>query len=283
MQVLTTIDSWRAYCHEQRLSGKSIGLVPTMGALHAGHASLLQRARQECDIVVATIFVNPLQFSQSSDLANYPRTPQDDHALCERHGADVLVEPSLMEMWPSYPEKTATTVSVSGVSEFFEGAGRPGHFDGVASVVAKLFVVTGPCTAYFGEKDFQQIAVVSQMVKDLSMPVDIVACPTIRDVDGLALSSRNVRLAPDAREQATALFRALEAAQVPAPVSTLRYRMNKVLSDAGLDVQYCEVVEPSTFTVTTDEESGSRRALICCVVGGVRLIDNAEVVVTKEN
>lgn len=281
MQVFTTLSEWRSYCAEQRQAGRSIGLVATMGALHAGHASLMERARKECDVVVTTIFVNPRQFNQASDLSNYPRTPEADLALCDGHGVDVVVEPSVSEMWPSYPQSTRTTVSVSELSEPFEGAGRPSHFDGVASVVAKLLIVTGPCTAYFGEKDFQQITVVKQMVHDLSLDVHVVACPTVRDTDGLALSSRNVRLSSEGRLRATAMSRALDIAQEKAPASTLTYRMNKVLTQAGLDVQYCAVVDPDTLSLTSDQEEGERRALLCCVVDGVRLIDNAAVFVEK--
>jgi len=283
VQVFTTLSDWRRYCEQQRAAGKTIGLVPTMGALHAGHASLMQRARRECDVVVTTIFVNPRQFNQASDLSSYPRTPEADLVLCEANGVDVVIEPALGDMWPSYPAPTLTTVSVSELSRSFEGAGRPGHFDGVASVVAKLFIVTGPCTAYFGEKDFQQIAVVRQMASDLSLDVTVVACPTVRDSDGLALSSRNVRLTEEGRSRATALSRALDVAQEPAPASTLRYRMNKVLAEANLDVEYCDIVEPHSLAVTSDDEAGERRALLCCIVDGVRLIDNAAVVVTKGN
>jgi len=183
-------------------------------------------------------------------------------------------------MWPDYPQDTPTTVKVRGVSDVLEGADRPGHFDGVASVVAKLFAVTGGCRAYFGEKDYQQIAVIRQMVRDLALDVEVVSCPIVRDADGLALSSRNARLNDEARTRARAFSRALAVArEAPATASALRSGMREILEDAGIDVAYAEVVDPVTLVPTKDDEAGERRALLAGLVDGVRLIDNAPVVV----
>ena len=277
---INTIAQWREFASNERQQGRTVGLVPTMGALHAGHLSLFRAAKSHGDVVLATIFINPRQFNDLKDLKAYPRTPDLDHAAAEANGVDCLVEPTLEEMWPAYPDPTPTTVSVRGISDTLEGAGRPGHFDGVASVVAKLFAVTGTCRAYFGEKDYQQIAVVRQMVRDLALDVEVVSCPIVRDEDGLALSSRNVLLSLDSRKRALGLSRSLEAAKKgPAPASELRSRMRKVLEDSGIEVAYAEVVDPLTLAPVGDNETGERRALVAGIVDGVRLIDNASVIV----
>ena len=205
MDVLETVAECRAALDRARAAGRVVGLVPTMGALHDGHASLLDRARAECDVVVVSIFVNPLQFGDPEDIAHYPRTLERDLLTCAESGADVVFVPSVGEMYPSWPDAPSTTVSVSGVSEGWEGASRPGHFDGVATVVAKLFTIAGPCRAYFGLKDFQQLAVVRRMALELSLPVEVIGCPIVREADGLALSSRNVRLSATERQAATVL------------------------------------------------------------------------------
>src|SRR5271163_4894261 len=213
VQVVETAAGCREALQQARGAGHSVGLVPTMGALHAGHVSLMARARAECDTVAVSIFVNPLQFGDPDDVAHYPRTLQRDLAVCAKAGVDVVFVPSVTEMYPSWPEPVATTVSVRGVSEGWEGASRPGHFDGVATVVAKLLSIAGPCRAYFGEKDYQQLAVVRQMSADLALPVTVVGCPIVREPDGLALSSRNVRLSPEEHRAAAVLSRALAAGQ----------------------------------------------------------------------
>ena len=254
-----------------------------MGALHAGHVSLFRAAREHGDVVMASIFVNPRQFTSRGDLEVYPRTPDADAALAEASGVDCLVRPSLTAMWPAYPEPTATTVSVHGVGDVLEGAQRPGHFDGVASVVAKLFALTGPCRAYFGEKDFQQVAVVRQMVSDLAFDVEVVGCPIVRDDDGLALSSRNVLLGDDGRRRALALSRAIAAvAAAPATASEHRRVLRETLGGARLDVIYADVVDPVTFAASNDSQSGEARALVAASVDGVRLIDNGAVVLKGE-
>jgi len=186
-----------------------VGLVTTMGALHAGHASLVRRAAEECDAVAVTIFVNPLQFGDPGDLVAYPRDLDHDLDTCRDAGATAVLVPSVQEMYPGWPRPMATSISVGALATALEGASRPGHFDGVATVVAKLFSLTGPCRAYFGEKDFQQLAVVRTMAADLSIPVDVVGCATVREADGLAMSSRNERLTPSERAAAPVLAEAL--------------------------------------------------------------------------
>jgi pantoate--beta-alanine ligase len=281
---LVDIPAWRRFADDQRHGGKRVGLVPTMGALHEGHVSLFRAAKEQSDVVIATIFVNPLQFADENDLAHYPRTLEHDRALALECGVDCLVTPTLEEMWPDYPNCTPTKVSVRGIGDVYEGAGRPGHFDGVATVVAKLFAVTGPCRTFFGEKDFQQLAVVSQLVDDLGYDIEVVGCPIVRDGDGLALSSRNVRLTSEARRRALGLSRALSYVETTsARASTLRATMRTILDDAGIDVAYAEVVDPRTLQRTSDDESGLRRALVAGFVDGVRLIDNGPVTVVGEN
>ena len=199
-----------------------MGFVPTMGYLHDGHASLMEAARRECALVLASIFVNPLQFGPTEDLAAYPRDLERDAAIAARAGVDVLFIPTVEEM---YPSPIRTTVRVSDIAEPLEGQARPGHFDGVTTVVAKLFSIVGSCRAYFGEKDFQQLAVVRRMVADLSMPVAVVACPTVREPDGLALSSRNAYLEPPERAAAPVVHRSLQAGRAAVLAgSAIRHR-----------------------------------------------------------
>jgi pantoate--beta-alanine ligase len=249
-----------------------------MGALHEGHVSLFRAAKVASDVVIATIFVNPRQFADAEDLAHYPRTLEADRALALECGVDCLVMPTLEEMWPDYPQCTPTTVSVRGLGDVYEGADRPGHFDGVASVVAKLFAVTGPCRAFFGEKDFQQLAVIGQMVRDLGFDVDVVGCPVVRDPDGLAQSSRNVHLSAEGRRRALGLSRALSyVATTSARASSLRATMRTILDDAGVDIAYADVVDQATLAPSGDDETGERRALVAGYVEGVRLIDNGPV------
>jgi pantoate--beta-alanine ligase len=278
MQLVHDVAHWRAYCEHERARGARIGLVATMGALHAGHATLFDAAKDHGDVVVATLFVNPRQFNDANDLSRYPTSRVEDRALASAHGVDLLVEPTLEEMWPDYPNATPTTVSVRGIGEHYEGDSRPGHFDGVTSVVAKLFAITGPCRAYFGEKDFQQLAIVRQMVRDLSFDVEVVSRPIVRDEDGLALSSRNVRLGPVGRQRALALSSALaDVGSSPASADVLRTRLRAHLADAQIDVVYADVVNPDTFEPSRNDEQGDARALIAANVDGVRLIDNGPV------
>jgi pantoate--beta-alanine ligase len=275
---LTDLAAWRAYANAEREAGRVVGLVPTMGALHEGHVSLFRAAKAASDVVVATIFVNPRQFADAEDLAHYPRTLDADRALALECDVDCLVVPTLEEMWPEYPACTPTTVSVRGLGDVFEGADRPGHFDGVASVVAKLFAVTGRCRAFFGEKDFQQLAVIGQMVRDLGFDVEVIGCPIVRDPDGLAQSSRNVRLSTEGRRRALGLSRALSyVATTNARASSLRATMRTILDDAGVDIAYADVVDLATLAPSGDNETGERRALVAGYVEGVRLIDNGPV------
>ena len=267
-----------------RAADRTVGLVPTMGALHAGHTSLIARARAECDVVAVTIFVNPLQFGDPDDIAAYPRTLDHDLA-CAEAGADVVFVPSVREMYPSWPDPPATTVSVRGVSEVWEGASRPGHFDGVATVVAKLFSVAGRCRAYFGLKDFQQLAVVRQLTEDLALPVEVVGCPIVREPDGLAFSSRNVRLSPAERAAATVLSRALAAGRAALAGGerssvAVRAAMRAVVETEPLvDLDYAAVVDARTLADPAHVgDLAGVRLLIAARVGPVRLIDNCAAV-----
>jgi pantoate--beta-alanine ligase len=271
----------RAALDAERAAGRRVGFVPTMGYLHDGHASLIRQARARSDVVVVSIFVNPLQFGAGEDLDAYPRDLGGDSRLAEANGADLLFTPAVDEM---YPAPVQTTVSVAGVSEPLEGASRPTHFAGVATVVAKLFSIVGPCAAYFGEKDFQQLAVIRRMVSDLSMPVDVVGCPTRREPDGLAMSSRNVYLSADEREAAPVVHRALQAGAAsilagerdPAAVRSLMAGIIEAEPLARLD--YAEVVDAASFTVP-DPLAGSLRLLAAVRFGRARLIDNVGVTV----
>ncbi len=278
MRRVVDIEQWRRLAQDQRDAGRRVGLVPTMGALHRGHQSLVEAARANGDYVIMTIFVNPRQFNDPNDLRAYPRTPEADRDLAKSIGVDALVEPTMAEMWPAYPDPTPTTVSVAGLGDVLEGAGRPGHFDGVASVVTKLAIVTGPSRIYFGEKDFQQLAVVRRMVLDLGLDVEVVGCPIVRDDDGLALSSRNVRLDELARSRALALNRALTfASELDGPASAMRAVMRATMEAADVVVAYAEVVDPTTLQPLDDGATGRARALVAGVVDGVRLIDNRAV------
>ncbi len=282
MEVLTTTAAWRDRLDAARASGRSVGLVPTMGALHAGHESLVVRARAECDVTAVSIFVNPLQFGDPADLERYPRTLDADLELLAGHGVDAVFAPGVAEMYPDWPEAPSTVVRVGAEAAPFEGASRPGHFEGVATVVAKLFALSGRCRAYFGEKDFQQLAVVRRMASDLGFAVEIVGCPTVREPDGLALSSRNVRLSAEERRAAAVLWRALTSAQVavasgerrPSAVATLMASV--VGSEPLVALDYGAVVDARDLRVPAVLD-GHRplRLLIAAEVGPVRLIDNA--------
>jgi pantoate--beta-alanine ligase len=277
------IEEWRSFASDQRSKGLVVGFVPTMGALHEGHVSLFHAAKEQSDVVLASIFVNPRQFDKADDLARYPRTPERDLALALECGVDCVVSPALSDMWPDCPSPTPTTVSVGELGERFEGAGRPGHFNGVASVVAKLFIITGPCRSFFGEKDFQQLAVIRQMVRDLGFDVEVVGCPIVRDDDGLALSSRNVALSPTGREQAVGFSQALRRASDAArSASAQRTVMREIMEEHGIDVAYADVVDPSTLLPSNDGETGPRRALVAGFVEGIRLLDNAPLSIVGE-
>ncbi len=255
-----------------------VGLVPTMGAFHEGHLSLIRAARESCDLVVVWLFVNPSQFNEAADLANYPRDEERDAALADEAGADILFTPPVDEV---YPAGFATTVTVSGIADVLEGAHRPGHFAGVATVVAKMLNMVGPDVAFFGAKDAQQVAVVRRMVADLNLRVSIDVLPIVREPDGLAMSSRNVRLNADQRRRATALHRGLAAARDAAAAGatgadTLARIVADELARESLTAEYIAVLDPDTFGPVPRVV---RPALIALAarVGPVRLIDNMEV------
>jgi len=287
LEVIESLAEWRARTEALRRADRTLGLTLTMGALHAGHASLFERAATECDVAVATIFVNPRQFGDAEDLAAYPRDLAADLALAEAAGVAHVLAPSVAEVWPAWPAPTATTVQVGALGDVLEGEGRPGHFDGVASVVTKLFVATGECTAFFGEKDFQQLCVVRRLVTDLALPVEVVGCPIVREPDGLALSSRNARLSPRGRAAARALPASLEAGRaalaegrgVTPALETMR---RAVAREPLVTLAYAAAVEPSTLRAAVEPDPGATlRLLVAGVVERVRLIDNVAAVVGR--
>jgi pantoate--beta-alanine ligase len=281
VRTIATIAELRAALDQHRAAGRTVGFVPTMGYLHDGHASLMRAARAADDVVVASIFVNPLQFGAGEDLESYPRDLARDTGLAREAGVDLLFTPAVGEM---YPQPVLTTVSVAQVSERLEGAARPTHFAGVATVVAKLFAIVGPCRAYFGAKDWQQVAVVRRMAHDLSFPVEVVACPTKRELDGLAMSSRNVYLTPEERAAAPVVHTALRAGVAaitagerdPAAVRDLMAGVIEAEPLAQLD--YAEVVDADSFTVP-EPLTGNLRLLAAVRFGRARLIDNVGVTV----
>jgi pantoate--beta-alanine ligase len=266
----------RAATDAARASGAGVGFVPTMGALHAGHRALLARARAENDLMVASVFVNPLQFGPAEDLASYPRDREADLAVLAAEGTDLAFLPAEAELWPAPPE---VRLQVGALADRLEGLVRPGHLDGVATVVAKLLHLVGPSRAYFGRKDAQQLAVVRRMVEDLAFPNEIVACPTVREPDGLAVSSRNAYLSAAERERATTLYRALSAGRAafqagqrdPAAVEAAA---RDLLEDApGVEPDYVALVEEATFEPAKQAEPGQVLAT-AARVGRTRLIDN---------
>jgi pantoate--beta-alanine ligase len=259
-----------------REAGRQVGFHPTMGALHAGHRANLARARREVGFLVASIFVNPLQFGPREDLATYPRDLDADLGICAAEGVDLVFVPSEREMWPRPP---GVRLCVGDLAQRLEGVYRPGHFDGVATVVAKLFNLVGPCRAYFGEKDAQQLAVIRRMVADLGFPQVIVACPTVREPDGLARSSRNAYLSADQRRAAPVLHRALEAGLTAwrdgerDPAAVERVAVKLVETEPAVELQYLALVEPDGFTPPATAEAGQVLA-VAASLGATRLIDN---------
>jgi pantoate--beta-alanine ligase len=278
-----TIAGFRSALDDARRAGATVGFVPTMGYLHDGHVSLMRHAAADTDVAVASIFVNPLQFAANEDLAAYPRDLARDLDLVESAGISHVLVPSVDEM---YPSPVLTTVSVAEVSSAMEGAARPTHFAGVATVVAKLFNIVGPCRAYFGEKDYQQLMVVRRMAADLSSPVEVVGCPIVREPDGLAMSSRNVYLTADERAAAPVLLRALQAGAArilaggatPAEVAELMGAIVEAEPLARLD--YAEVVSADTLARLAQFEPGTEvRLLMAAQLGRPRLLDNLGVTV----
>jgi pantoate--beta-alanine ligase len=258
-----------------------VGLVPTMGYLHEGHLSLIRAARSATDFVVVTIFVNPLQFGPSEDLERYPRDLATDLAHCEREGVDCVFTPAVQEM---YPEPPLTNVHVAELTSGLCGAARPTHFDGVTTVVAKLFSIVGPCTAFFGRKDAQQLAVVTRMASDLDLPVDVVGCPLVREPDGLAMSSRNAYLSAEQRTAARVLSRALGdavdriAAGERDPVAVVTEIERTIAGEPAVAVEYVTVCDARTMAVV-ERIDGDILVALAALVGTTRLIDNVRVVV----
>ena len=277
-QVIRTVAELRPLVRAWKAAGDLVGVVPTMGALHEGHLSLARRGKAECARVITTIFVNPKQFNNPDDLKKYPRTEEADVALLASVGVDVVFIPQPDEV---YPEGFITTVSVGGVSEPLEGRMRPGHFDGVATVVTKLFGMTMADQGYFGQKDWQQLQVVLRLVRDLNLPITIVGCETIREADGLAMSSRNVRLTPQGRAVAGVLYSALTAAAQDiraghADRMAIREAAEKVRAAGFERVEYIELRDAATL-MPSDDTRRPRRMLAAAWLDGVRLIDNIPV------
>lgn len=279
MDKITTIEELRHAVSDARKAGKSIGLVPTMGALHAGHRSLIERARKENDFVVVSVFVNPTQFNNPQDLATYPRTEETDSAILREIGIDVAFMPSAEEVYGNKPDERK--FDLGPVAEVMEGAMRPGHFNGVAQIVSKLFDWVRPDRAYFGEKDFQQIAVIRRMAELEGFDsIDIVACPIVREADGLALSSRNVRLTPEQRAAAPTIHRVLAASlldreagmTVAEVIASVTDKLNEL---PGVEVEYFSIVDGKTMQPVSDwDQTDQPVGCITVYFGDVRLIDN---------
>ena len=285
MQTLTTVAALTAAIEEAKKSGKTIGLVPTMGALHEGHLSLIHKARQQNDLVVVSVFVNPIQFNNQEDLAKYPRTVEADCEKLAAAGADIAFVPSVEEM---YPEPVNTVYHFGPIEQVMEGPRRPGHFSGVAVVVRKLFDLTQPNRAYFGEKDYQQIAIIRNLLEQIKYPIELVPCPIVRADDGLALSSRNMRLSPAARAMAPAINATLEQAAEMAEyeevddvkewvLDTLStYHLVNAIENLQFEPEYFEIVDAKTLQPISEwDEAGDLGAVGCIAVwlDGVRLID----------
>jgi pantoate--beta-alanine ligase len=278
MQIIRDFEALAAARKTLKQSGESLALVPTMGALHTGHLALIEEAKRHADKVAASIFVNPLQFNDPADLERYPREEEADLAKLEAAGVDLVWLPSAADL---YPQGFATSIRVAGVSERWEGEARPGHFDGVATIVAKLLIAVAPEIALFGEKDFQQLAVIRRLVADLGLAVEIVGVETVRDGDGLALSSRNAFLSAEDRQRALALPRALQSArnQIASgePVGRALAAAKQSLVDAGfLKIDYFALIDAATLEPLS-EPAGEMRLIAAATIGGTRLIDNVAV------
>jgi len=276
MQIIRTVAELRAWSRASRQAGKSVGLAPTMGALHEGHLSLVRAAKASCGAVAASIFVNPTQFGPNEDFAKYPRTFEADCKLLEAEGVDVVFAPTPEEM---YPAGAVTFVEVAGLSDRLDGASRPGHFRGVATVVAKLFVAAEPDRAFFGQKDAAQVAVLRRMTADLGLPVELVVCPIVREPDGLAMSSRNRYLSPEERRQALMLSRALQAAQRAAKAgerkttALIEAAWQVFLTEPSVRIDYIAAVDWATLE-PVEEASSEMLFAVAAYVGKTRLIDN---------
>jgi pantoate--beta-alanine ligase len=276
MLIFKTVAEAQSACAQLRGEGRILGLVPTMGALHEGHLSLARAAKAECDIVAASIFVNPTQFGPNEDFSKYPRTFEQDCALLEGEGVDMIFAPTVDEM---YPSGASTFVVVEGVSDRLDGASRPGHFRGVTTVVSKLFHIICPHKAFFGQKDAAQVAVLRKMVRDLNFPLRLVVCPIVREDDGLAMSSRNRYLSERERQQALVLRRALEQVEKRASEGEMSSRTlmetarNVFASEPDVRIDYIAVVDPETLEDVPNVRDGALVA-VAAFVGTTRLIDN---------
>jgi pantoate--beta-alanine ligase len=280
MKVLAAPDEMLREALIIRASGRKLGFVPTMGALHEGHLALIREALQVCDVVAASIFVNPAQFNRVSDFDTYPRTIAEDIHMLEQVGCHLLFMPGVQEM---YPIPSRTTIAVGLLDEVFEGRHRPGHFSGVALVVVKLFHLVQPTHAFFGSKDLQQVAVVRQIVQDFSLPVAVVECPTLRESDGLAMSSRNQLLSPEARPTAPFLYRALLSVKdgLKQNAHYIPHKEILELEAKGFKVEYLEVVHKDTFTKPGFEDNlfnGNYHVVVAAWLEEVRLIDNVSLI-----
>lgn len=274
--VFETISSLRTWLEKQKKSGKTLGFVPTMGALHPGHVSLVKTSNQNCDLTVVSIFVNPTQFNNQSDLLHYPITIEADKEMLEAAGCDAVFIPAVSEM---YPKAEKGHWDFGTLSHTLEGEFRPGHFDGVLTIVKKLFEIVRPDKAFFGEKDFQQLAHIKRLVDVENMPVEIVACPTTRETDGLAMSSRNRRLSPEQRFQALAISRVLfamrENPEHLIPAQLLEKSKKELENSPGIRLEYLNIIDGYTFETMADfSESDMPVAVVAAYVGDVRLIDN---------
>jgi pantoate--beta-alanine ligase len=277
MLIFKTIAEAQSACAQLRGEGRILGLVPTMGALHEGHLSLVRAAKAECDIAAVSIFVNPTQFGPNEDFSKYPRTFEQDCALLEREGVDLIFAPTVDDM---YPAGASTFVLVEGVSDRLDGASRPGHFRGVTTVVSKLFHIVCPHKAFFGQKDAAQVAVLRKMVRDLNCPLQLVVCPIVREADGLAMSSRNRYLSEKERQQALVLHRALGEVEKRAAAgetkssALIEAARSVIASEPAVRIDYVAIVDPDTLIDISDVRSGALVA-VAAFVGTTRLIDNA--------
>ena len=279
MVVTNTVEQLNSALQEARDKNKTVGFVPTMGALHAGHMALVERARQDCDIVVVSVFVNPTQFNNPEDLKLYPRTPETDAALLEKHGCSVAFFPSVEDVYPE--NLVIPEVDLGGMESVMEGKFRPGHFKGVVQVVWRLFDLVKPGKAFFGLKDFQQVAVIQHMVRYLGLNVEIVPCPTLRESSGLAMSSRNMRLTPEQRDEAVVIYDVLSMLKEKSGEFTPQQlvdlgteRMNR----SSLKLEYLQIVDSITLKALTDEWSEKATACMSAYCGNVRLIDNMQLI-----
>jgi len=283
--VVASIDAVRRSVAQARLENAVVGLVPTMGALHRGHEELIARARSQCDFVAVSIFVNPLQFGPREDFASYPRTLAEDAAICSKHNVDLIFAPEVGELYGDSRESTRV-IPAAALTNRLCGTFRPGHFEGVATVVAKLFNIVGPDRAYFGLKDYQQLQVIRHLVQDLDFPIEIIGVPTVREESGLALSSRNKYLNSEQKELAPALSQTLQAlarrVHEEEDVSAILASEKAKLESAGFRVQYLELCHPDSLEPLVSF-SGEAVALVAAYLGDVRLIDNLEIDSLKVN